>query len=242
MKTHRIGLLLGLVFGGLIMIVTSQSAYAGTSLTCWSRQCAYDYAYSARYEYYRMTHEEWYDDNVNTTPNLKPNATKLPYDDHIEGVDCSGLVYKAWALTGTTGNYQTFTCYKTTEKVSSRYKATHFFDGCAGACTIVCGKPKSGSTWPTTCKNWKPEMMDAYAVLKGTSPLYSVDHVGLIFEALSEGRDRTLEAFNDKKIYDFKTITWRSDAAFRGLVRKNWKSNSTCSCSTACRPSPPAAP
>lgn len=239
MKPHRIGLALGLVLGALVTIVTAQSVSASTSLTCWTRACAKTYAYSVYGEPYRTTHEEWYDDGVNTTPNLQPNPTKLPYHDHIEGVDCSGLVYKAWAMSGTSGS-TSFKCYKTTEYISSRYKATHFFAGCSGACSIVCGKGQAQS-----CATYTMTYMDAYAVLAGTSPLYSVDHVGLIYSLNTDGSTKTLEATNCSSSpcrYQYKNISWKNDPQFRGIRRKSWSSSCSACTNGSCPISPPAAP
>lgn len=238
MKPHQIGLALGLALGALLTIMAAPPASASSSITCWTRACAKTYAYSVYGEPYRLTNEEWYADGVNTTPNLKPNPTKLPYHDNLEGVDCAGLVYKAWALTGTRGS-TAFTCYKTTDYISSRYNASKFWQGCEGACTIVCGNGQAQS-----CSTYTMQSMDAYAVLAGTGG-YSVNHVGLVYSLNSDGSTKTLEATNCSSSpcrYQYKNINWQSDSAFRGIRRSYWSPSCSACTNGSCPISPPAAP
>jgi hypothetical protein len=220
MKTSPIGLLLGFLLGTLAALAIAKPVGAGCLASCWSRSCARSYGYTAVKEPYRVTHAEWIDDDKNT-----PN---MPYGDHIEGVDCSGLVHKTWAMENASGSTR-YKWWTSAEVLPSKYSAGGFYNECSG--TLACRKVCEAGTG--TCPKSLTDKMDAFAVLAGHAG-YSQDHVGLIYNEIDDGNDDILEAVDQSGTYQdvrIKTWNWRSKAGFRGIKRATWAS----SCAT-CQP------
>src|SRR5215212_3518797 len=106
MKNKIIRMMIGLVFGFLFSILTYQtvSAYtcltqetecnAGSSIASWTANNAVSYVRTAHREPYTKGGGWW---NPNQNRDLA-SSTKGP-----EGPDCSGLVFKSWAMSYSAG-------------------------------------------------------------------------------------------------------------------------------------------
>ena len=125
MTLNRMGLVFGLLLGTLVTITISKPVQAGCKKSCWSRDCAYFYGETAVDEPYRVTHAEWIDDGQRT------------WDG--EGVDCSGLVHKTWAMKDAHGSTEFF-WWRTDEILPESYSAAGFYSNCASynACFTIC--------------------------------------------------------------------------------------------------------
>lgn len=211
MTPNRIGFSLGILLGALVVIINAKPAHAGCLIGCWSRECAKEYGSSAVDEPYRVTHAEWINDDQKTWVG--------------EGVDCSGLVHKTWAMKDAQGSIDFF-WWKTDEVIppNGSYSAAGFYSNCAStnACTWVC----DGGNCPITSTIF----MDAFATLN--DPANPNDnHVGLIYEEISNYEDRILEAVDQAGDKDVRIFVhnWRSQSIFRGIRRAGWSSFcSTC--------------
>lgn len=217
MRTNRIGLLLGFVLGTLVAIAITRPVQAGCLKSCWSRSCAKTYGYSAVAEPYRVTHAEWTDDNRKT------------WDG--EGVDCSGLVFKSWAMKNTS-DISDFYWWTTQEVLTwGKYTAGGFYNECNwhfNACRKVC---EAGAG---TCPPSLTVYMDAFAVLAGHGG-YSENHIGLIYREIDNNYDDILEAVQQSGDQDvrIKKWDWRTREGFRGIKRTVW--SSSCSpCPSSC--------
>lgn len=211
---NRMGLLSGLLLGTFVTIMIARPVQAGCQKSCWSRSCAKQYGSTAVDEPYRLTHAEWIDDNQKT------------WDG--EGVDCSGLVHKTWAMEDAQGS-TAFFWWWSYEVLPESYSAGGFYNNCAStyACSTVC----IGGSCPMDSTN----EMDAFATLN--DPANPNDnHVGLIYEEVSNSQDRILEAVNiygtDQDVR-IATHTWRADPDYRGIKRATWTSNCS-SCPSFC--------
>jgi len=213
MKINRIGLLLGFLLGAFATIVITKPAQAGCLKSCWSRTCARSYGYSAVNEPYRVTHAEWTDDDIKTWPE--------------EGVDCSGLVHKTWAMKDAHGSTD-FYWWIREEVLPEKYSAAGFYSNCGS--TNACVKVCDGGSCPMS----KTVRMDAFATLN--DPANPNDnHVGLIYDEISDRRDRILEAVQQSGDQDVRIIEqgWRTDPKYRGIKRSVW--SSSCSpCPSGC--------
>lgn len=201
--THkRFGFMIGTLLGSFVVILIAKPAQAGCQINCWSRTCAKSYGYTAVYEPYRVTHAEWINDDQKTS--------------EYEGVDCSGLVYKTWAMENTDGSIN-FYRWSTEEILSEKYNAGGFYNNCSStnACTTVC----YGGNCPTP----STEIMDAFATLNDPANS-SDDHVGLIYAEINDTRDYILEAVQQSGDQDVRIIEqdWRGDPKYRGIRRANW--------------------
>lgn len=112
MKLNRIGLLLGFLLGTLTVLMPVKPVFAGCRVNCWSRECAKAYGYTAVNEPYSVTHAEWKDDDLLSWVG--------------EGVDCSGLVNKAWAMKDNSGSTELFWRYTIESLPVEKYFARNF--------------------------------------------------------------------------------------------------------------------
>lgn len=205
MSLNRLGFLFGILIGTLVIILLANPVQAGCLIGCWSRDCAQEYGLSAVDEPYRVTHAEWTDDNQKTWVG--------------EGVDCSGLVHKTWAMQNAQGSKALF-WWKTEEVIPAdvgSYSAAGFYSNCAStyACEWVC----DGGNCPMT----NTVFMDAFATLN--DPANPNDnHVGLVYEELSNSEDRILEAVDQVGDKDVRIIihNWRTLPIYRGIKRNDW--------------------
>jgi hypothetical protein len=201
MKTNRIGLLLGFLLGTLAAIAIVKPVLAGCLKSCWSRSCASSFGYSALGEDYALTHAEW-----------KPGP----------GVDCSGLVNKTWTIQNASGSTN-FYRWDTWEVIpDGGYTAGGFYYECNYR-TNVCHRVCTGGSCPMSSTDY----MDAFATLNG--PGNDDNHIGLIYQEISDGRDQILEAVSPSVHIEEKT--WRTQSSYRGIKRTNITTY-TCLCGT----------
>jgi len=214
MTPNRLGLFLGLLLGTFVVISTARPVQAGCKPPCWTRTCAKSYGETAVNEPYRVTHAEWIDDDQRT------------WD--LEGVDCSGLVHKTWAMKDARGS-TAFFWWWSQEELPEKYGAGGFYNNCAStyACRTVC----TGGNCPMS----STVNMDAFATLNDPANPND-DHVGLIYEEISNSQDRILEAvddpYSDNDVH-IALLNWRTDPHYRGIKRETW-SISCSSCQNSC--------
>lgn len=218
MNLNRIGLLVGILLGTLTVLKPEEPVFAGCRVNCWSRDCASRYGYTAVNEPYSVTHAEWKDDDMLSWVG--------------EGVDCSGLVNKAWGMKDNSGSIEFFWRYTLESLPAEKYYARNFYDECGGtgACVKVC----QTSTSLTDCPYSVTEPMDAFVTLNNIIDPND-DHIGLIYLEDIAGYDWILEAVNQENTYIDVRIaehSWRIMTGYRGISRVSWSSNSSCSGST----------
>jgi len=201
MKSHFFGALLGFLLGAYVTLVYVIPVQALT----WGRTEAKSFVSGAQYEPYVLTGGWWSDDNIPTTPANFGNTRS-------EGVDCSGLVFKAWQMSTTIGS-TSFELRNAYDDVHGPYQAASFYGGCSGACSTVC---QAGSG---TCPYTSTNTMDAFAVLKGNAG-FTENHIGLIYSELSNGQDSIIQAI--RPTITISTQSWRTKPGFRGIKRNGW--------------------
>ncbi len=162
MKNRIVRMLIGLVFGFLFSILAYQSvsAYtcltqetdcnAGSSISSWTASQAVSYVRTAQREPYQLGGGWW-------NPNQDQDAYVEPKG--YEGPDCSGLVFKSWAMSYSTGS-TAYWSWNKTHDVHGPYQATSFYGGCSGACRTLCGS----ST--TNCSSYTLSAGDAFVGLE----------------------------------------------------------------------------
>lgn len=173
MKNKIVRMMIGLVFGFLFSILTYQSvrAYtcltqetdcnAGSSIPSWTASQAVSYVRTAQREPYQLGGGWW-----------NPNQDQDAYDPikGYEGPDCSGLVFKSWGMSYSTGS-TAYWSWNKTHDVHGPYQATSFYGGCSGACRTLCGS----ST--TNCSSYTLSAGDAFV---GVQPYLSINHMVMI--------------------------------------------------------------
>jgi hypothetical protein len=210
MKTKLLGLLAGLLLGLAFITLSYGNAWAhaadafdtetdydrGYSIyPYWGRDSARTYARSAVGEMYRTLGGWWIDNNVED-----------PFDGikGYEGVDCSGLVFKSWALphvTGGTGQWY----WNYEHDVHGPYQASAFNSGCSGACSTICNGP---------CGGYSLAAMDAFA---------SSTHVALFNLRDGGGHDWVIEALSPGyTAVEHINDSFRNSSSYKGIRRSGW--------------------
>ncbi|HZD22198.1 MAG TPA: hypothetical protein VE569_02180 [Acidimicrobiia bacterium] len=193
------GLLVGIAIGGFLAFVPPHFAAEGSgSISCWSRSDAKSYNYTARYEGYKFGGGWWNNNNAH---------------DSGEGPDCSGLVFKSWAMVnswGSTGKYY----WSWGHDIHGPYGSWHFRDGCGGACYDVCGSGPGSACGSNSYSS--TIYMDAFA---------KDGHVAAIYSEGSSGNDWFVNALNPTVGVVYTNSGYRTDPAYDGVRRKLWSSS-----------------
>ncbi|GIU91806.1 MAG: hypothetical protein KatS3mg011_0712 [Acidimicrobiia bacterium] len=201
----RVAILTGGVLLGMgVALLVSKPVEAGYSITCWTRSNAVSYSYTALHEGYEWGGGWWTDNNYDDTPSCPTDG-----GSGCEGPDCSGLVFKSWAMVnswGSTGKYYWYAG----DNVHGPYSSTSFRDGCGGACYDVCTRPCGSGSYSLTIP------MDAFA---------KSGHIGLIWSEGSDGYDDILEAHSNNAGVILSERSYRLSSSYDGVRRKNWSTS-----------------
>jgi len=204
-RTARATLIALLWFPSLLAATPASAAWTDNNcpgesweLSVWKRSQARDYAEKGDKEGYEWGGGCYKLNDKDDTP-LQP-------DSGGEGADCSGYVFKTWALRNSSGA-DGFRVWEHEKNVHGPYSTADFISPCSG-CPFKLLKDKRYAT--TT-------YMDAF--------VYRSDgggHIGMIYSEGSGGFDWIVEAKSDA---DGTRIAWtdyRSQTAYRPVARKNW--------------------
>ena len=206
---RMVALMLGLSLGALAAITIISPTSAGYNISCWGRSDASNYGYSGRYEGYEWGGGWWDNNNQDNTPGCPADG-----GSSCEGPDCSGFVFKSWAMVNSSGNTGHYYWY-IGDTQHGPYSSTNFRDGCSGACYDVCGSGTGSSCGPNSYS--ATIYMDAFAYNTN-----GVGHVGLIWQEDSGGYDWILEALNNSAGVGIWLRDYRTNPAYDGIRRQNW--------------------
>jgi hypothetical protein len=205
MKKSAIGFLVGSLLGIVAAILWSYPANAGTSINCWTRDDAVSYGYVGWQEGYELGGGWWNDNNYDDTPGCSEDG-----GSSCEGPDCSGFVFKTWAMQNSSGATG-YTYWEYGENIHGPYASYHFRDGCSGACYDVCG---SGTDTACGSSSYGSTLtMDAFA---------QNGHIGMIWAEDASGYDYILEAYNNTARVVIYYQSYRNNSAYDGVRRSNW--------------------
>jgi hypothetical protein len=191
--------LLGVVIGGAVALGPATAAKADGSIACWRRTDARSFIYTARYEDYDWGGGWWNDNNVRDTASA-------------EGPDCSGLVFKSWALPDSWGSSQRYYWNIGTDE-HGPYNDVSFQNGCGGACYDVCG---SGAGACGSSSYGSTEYMDAFA---------GGGHIAAIYTEDSAGWDYFVHAKNESVGVVYEYRDFRMDTTKDGVRRYYWSTS-----------------
>jgi len=180
MKNKIVRMMIGLVFGFLLSVLTYHTvrAYtcltqetdcnAGSSISSWTASQAVSYVRTAHREPYQLGGGWW-----------NPNQDQDAYHSvkGYEGPDCSGLVFKSWAMSYSTGS-TAYWSWNKTHDVHGPYQASTFWGGCSGVCRTLCGS----ST--TNCSSYTLSAGDAFV---GLNPPLFANHTVMITSRTTGG-------------------------------------------------------
>ncbi len=208
-------LALAAITAGLLLTMAppASATWAGThcrvseqAISTWKRSQARAYADVARYEGYEWGGGCWNDNNVDDTPNAP--------DSGGEGPDCSGLVFKAWALPNSYGAWGR-RWYDKLEDVHGPYVAASFAAPGSSLPFFGIGKGRATTLY-----------MDAFA---------SSGHVGMLYTDTppSSGGDYIIEALGDAYGTNVFVETYRSSSAFTAARRRGWTAECYPRCAVA---------
>ncbi len=169
----------------------------------WSRSNALNYAMNANKEGYHWGGGCW---NVDDRDNQPGDPTQTA-GTHGEGPDCSGFVYKTWALSpSASAGFLTWSIY---------YYGPHSENGLRahGPFTAKSYKYGNNSAWgPVSKANAK--MMDAFA---------STSHIGMIRQAnTAYNTDLVIQAKSESLGTLSRSETYRGNTSYSGVRRKSW--------------------
>ena len=125
-------------------------------------------------------------------------------DSSGEGNDCSGLVFRTWALRedGAAG----YRMYPLTVNIHGPYTTGSYYS------------PSSSNQFKTVAKSYSvTEYMDAFVYRSGDA-----GHIGLIYAEGSNGLDTIIEAKGDAEGSVIAQRDYRSSSAYKGVARKSW--------------------
>jgi hypothetical protein len=169
----------------------------------WSRSNALNYAMIADREGYQWGGGCWNTDNVD---NQRGDPTQTA-STHGEGPDCSGFVYKTWALSpNASGGFLAWSIY---------YYGPHSENGLKahGPFTAYSYKTGNNSAWGPVSKS-NAKMMDAFA---------SSSHIGMIRQAnTAYNTDLIIQAKSESVGTLVRSETYRGSSSYSGVRRKNW--------------------
>jgi hypothetical protein len=216
MNTNRLGNRLAtLTVSFLVGVLTTQlllgvvAAAAGTwssanckgtswSISAWKRSQAKTYAAQADREGYEWGGGCYKLNDVDDTPNAP--------DSGGEGADCSGFVFKTWALMPTFGA-SGFTYHQHEREIHGPYSTADFYSPCA-TCPFATLTDKSYTTTSD---------MDAFVYRVGSG-----GHIGMIYSEGSGGLDLIVEAKSDALGTRINWTDYRQQSAYKAVARKSW--------------------
>jgi hypothetical protein len=178
----------------------SQANCFGTSysISVWKRSQAKGYAAHGDREGYEWGGGCYKLNDVDDTPNAP--------DSGGEGADCSGFVFKTWALTPTYGT-SGFRYHEHEREIHGPYSTADFYSPCS-TCPFATLSSKSYSA---------TNDMDAF-VYRNTSG----GHIGMIYSEGSGGTDLIVEAKSDALGTRINWTDYRQQSAYRAITRKAW--------------------
>lgn len=169
------------------------------NMTSWTRTSARSYAYVGVSEGYQWGGGCWNDTNTDNTPG-QPTSCSGSGSTGGEGGDCSGFVFKSWALRTSTSDTG-FKYWNRMTNVHGPYTANSYYSGTGAVHTIA-------KDYATT------QNMDAFA---------STGHIGMIYtEGTSNNQDSIVEALNEASGTTLATRTYRGSTSYRGVRRDVW--------------------
>lgn len=206
-NTHRLFELISLTTVGWILVTVSPTATAtwvsenctGSSVerTTWKRADAYDYAQPARAEGY-----EWNGGCYKL--NNRDDTAGWPVDSGGEGADCSGFVFKVWALKrdGTAG----YRFWDHEMDVHGPYSTWQYID------------PLPDDQFHSIVKTYSAtEYMDAFVYRR-----VDEGHIALIQSEGTDGSDYVMHARNNTLGTLVNYLDYRSYSDTEGLTREGW--------------------
>jgi hypothetical protein len=168
-------------------------------LTAWSRNQAYAYAQEAVHEGY------WFNGGCYKLNDVDDTGDDGP-GDVGEGADCSGFVFKTWALKASGGSGYRF--WEHEKFIHGPYTTAHYY------------WPDATDPFKTISKSYNStQTMDAFVYRIGDS-----GHIGMIYLEGSGGADYIIHAHCDACGTEISYETYRSQAAYKAITRKNWSS------------------
>ena len=204
---RRGGFLLGLALAVSLWAPPAQAAggnfvarscnrNAATKLASWSRSQAMSYASVAADEGYQWGGGCWNDNNRDDQPGDQEGVLA----SNGEGPDCSGLVFKSWALAGDPSGADTgFYRHDALTYVHGPFSANAF-------------KTRNLNAFGPVAKA-SAVSMDAFA---------SSQHIGLVYQANADGTDQIVEAIGESDGTRIATESFRGNPDFSALHRKAW--------------------
>jgi hypothetical protein len=212
MKGHRVLLTcLAVVFTGLAAQPAqasweSDNCFGGSkAMSSWKRSQAYSYAQPAVHEGYSLYGGCYKLNDRDDTPTL-------PADGGGEGADCSGFVFKTWALKadGSPG----YRYWDHQKDIHGPYDTWRYVAPDIDDPFKVIAKTYSSTQW-----------MDAFV---WRFPEYG--HIGMIQAEGSGGFDYIIHARNNTVGTVIDWIDYRSASYTKGLTRKGWTPVCTSNC------------
>lgn len=178
----------------------SDANCTGTSsaLWTWKRSEAKAYAQQADREGYEWGGGCYKLNDVDDTPNAP--------DSGGEGADCSGFVFKTWALVpsyGSTG----FRYHDHEREIHGPYSTADF----AAPCSSCPFKLLSSKSYKATTE------MDAFVYRSSSG-----GHIGMIYTEGSGGLDLIIEAKSDALGTRISWTDYRQQSAYKPVARKDW--------------------
>lgn len=218
------GLLLGVaaVVVGTVMtppahaatwVSTNCTASGPSALSSWKRSNAQTYSLVADNEGYQWGGGCYNDNNRDDSPNHPQQDTSTMG----EGTDCSGLVFKTWALKTT--NVGGFAYWNKLKYQHGPNGSVHYRDAkwSGGATAVEYHNISKSRTYTNR--------MDAFA---------RNGHIGLIYtdDGTSDGQDHIIESASEASGTDINIRNYRSVTDYKAVARYGWYPESTCaSCS-----------
>jgi hypothetical protein len=176
-------------------------------ISVWKRSQAKSYAQQAANEGYEWGGGCYRLNNVDDTPGA-PNSGG-------EGADCSGFVFKTWALRSAATTE--FRFWEHEKFVHGDYSTADYYS------------PGSSQPFRTIPKSYSStQVMDAFVY---RNHVLDEGHIGLVYNEGSGGSDTVVEAKGDADGTGIWSRDYRSSSAYRGVSRKAW----TPECFPRCR-------
>ncbi len=181
------------------------------AMSSWTRANAQSYAYVGNKEGYQWGGGCNNDDDRDNQPG-DPTETSSTMG---EGTDCSGLVFKSWALpyNNVDGYYNWNKMnFEHGPNIANSYK-TGLYNGTSTAAAAYF--KLSSKSRSSTAK------MDAFAKVK---------HIGLLYtnDGTSNGQDYIMESYTEKDGTDLNVRNYRNLSEFSGVRRDQWRTDGYC--------------
>jgi len=181
----------------------------GSAMSSWTRANAQSYAYVGNKEGYQWGGGCNNDDDRDNSPGQPTEQTSTKG----EGTDCSGLVYKSWALPHT--NVDGYTSWARMNYEHGTPNSTAYKNGTWGSSTAAAYYKLPNKSRSTTAK------MDAFA---------KNGHIGLLYtnDGTSNGLDYIMESYNEKDGTDLNVRNYRTNSDYSGVRRDQWQTDGYC--------------